>query len=116
VLPVNTTGTRQLSTESQSGSQRVRLVEHHLRAGQEGWWEGMVSRHESKSGAINVEYPNSWEGTIEVETQSGKVSVTGNGVEIIQTGKHRVVARKGKESSGKVCIRTASGSVNLRFS
>jgi hypothetical protein len=116
VVPVNASRPRQLSTVSLGGSQSVRIVEHYLWPKQEkAWWEGMVSRHESQSGSINVEYPNNWEGTIDVETRSGSVSVTGEGVEIIRMGKRGVIARKGKESSGKVVVRAGSGSVDLRF-
>jgi len=115
VVPVRFLGSRRLSTMSHSGSQSVRIVENCSWATEEAWWEGMLSKHESRSGSINVEYPDSWEGTIEVETESGSVSIKGIGVEIIREGRGRVVARKGKEGSGKVMVRSGSGKVDLRF-
>jgi len=116
VMPVKGSEARRLSTLSPSGSQKVRITEDYFWAGQkEAWWQGMESRHESRSGAINVAYPDSWEGMIEVETGSGSISVTGRGVEIIREGRGRVLAQKGEKGGGKVIVRAASGSVNLRF-
>lgn len=115
-MPVKGSEARRLSTLSPSGSQKVRITEDYFWAGQkEAWWQGMESRHESRSGAINVAYPDSWEGMIEVETGSGSISVTGRGVEIIREGRGRVLAQKGEKGGGKVIVRAASGSVNLRF-
>ncbi|KAI3317198.1 hypothetical protein HD806DRAFT_541456 [Xylariaceae sp. AK1471] len=116
VMPINRSGSRRLKTVSRDGMQSVRVVDDDFWAvAKEAWWEGMVSRHESHSGSINVEYPDSWEGTIEVESENGSVSVTGRGVEIIREEKGRVLARKGKEGGGKVIVRARSGSVSLRF-
>jgi hypothetical protein len=116
VMPANVSGSRRLSTVSRDGSQSVRIVEECFWAGEkEAWWEGMLSKHESRSGSIHVEYPDSWEGTIDVETESGSVTVTGRGVEIIREGRGRVVAQKGEEGSGKVIVRAGSGKVDLRF-
>lgn len=83
--------------------------------GKDAWWVGMVSRHETRSGSVDLEYPDSWEGTIEVASKSGSTSVTGRGVEIIREIDGRVFARKGRESGGKIMVRSASGSVDLRF-
>jgi hypothetical protein len=116
VTPVNASGSRRLKTVSPSGSQSIRIVDDDFwGARKEAWWEGMVSRHESRSGSISVDYPDSWEGTIEVEADSGSVTVRGRGVEIIRDGGGRVVARKGKEGSAKVIVVARSGSVDLRF-
>ncbi|KAI1158551.1 hypothetical protein F5B18DRAFT_640677 [Nemania serpens] len=116
VAPINTAGPRRLRTVSHSGTQGVRVVDDDFWAGaKNAWWDGMLSRHESHSGSINVEYPDSWEGTIEVETESGSISVTGRGVEIIREVHGRMFARKGKEGGGKIMVRAGSGSVNLRF-
>jgi hypothetical protein len=81
----------------------------------ETWWEGMLSKHESQSGSIHVEYPDTWEGTIDVGTESGRVSVTGRGVEILREGMGRIIARKGEDGGGKVIARAGSGSVDLKF-
>ncbi|RYC61982.1 hypothetical protein CHU98_g4220 [Xylaria longipes] len=116
VVPINTSGARRLRTVSVDGMQNVRVVDDGFwDMAKSAWWQGMVSKHESHSGSINVEYPDSWEGTIEVQTESGSIGVTGRGVEIIREGQGRVVARKGKEGGGKVIVRARSGSVDLRF-
>lgn len=116
VVPINTSEPRQLKTISRTGALSVRVVDDNFWAGgKSAWWDGMVSRHESHSGSINVEYPDNWEGMIEVETGSGSIDVIGRGVEIIRDVNGRMLARKGKEGGGKVIVRAGSGSVNLRF-
>ncbi|KAI0191799.1 hypothetical protein EV127DRAFT_480248 [Xylaria flabelliformis] len=115
VVPVSISGPRRLRTITHAGMQSVRVVHDDFwPMVKEAWWERMVSEHESHSGLINVEYPDSWEGTIEVEAHSGSISVTGRGVEIIREGQGRMIARKGKDG-GKVIVRAWSGSVDLRF-
>ncbi|KAI1737367.1 hypothetical protein F4680DRAFT_468317, partial [Xylaria scruposa] len=115
VVPMSTSGPRRLRTISHGGMQSVRVVHDDFwPVAKEAWWEGMVSKHESHSGSINVEYPDSWEGTIEVESRSGSISVTGRGVEIIREEQGRMIARKGKDG-GKVIVKAWSGSVDLRF-
>jgi len=116
VMPTNVSASRRLSTISQDGSQSVRITEDYFLAGKrKSWWEGMLAKHESRSGSISVEYPDSWEGTIDVETESGSISVTGRGVVIIREGRGRVVAQKGEEGGGRVIARAGSGKVDLRF-
>ncbi|KAI1120609.1 hypothetical protein F5Y10DRAFT_258054 [Nemania abortiva] len=116
VVPIDKPRPRFLKTVSRDGMQGVRVVVDDFWAvGKNAWWEGMVSTHESRSGSISVEYPDSWEGAIEVDTESGSISVTGRGVEIIREAQSRVIARKGKGRGGKVMARARSGSVNLRF-
>jgi len=58
---------------------------------------------------INVGYPDNWEGTIEVKTQSGIVSVTGRGLEIISEGWGRLVARERQERNAKTIVMTGIG-------
>ncbi|TRX93177.1 hypothetical protein FHL15_006045 [Xylaria flabelliformis] len=116
VVPVSRSGPRRLRTISHGGMQSVRVVHDNFwPMVKEAWWEGMVSEHESHSGLISVEYPDSWEGTIEVEAHSGSISVTGRGVEIVREWQGRMIARKGKAGGGKVIVRAWSGSVDLRF-
>ncbi|KAI0977166.1 hypothetical protein F4678DRAFT_468405 [Xylaria arbuscula] len=116
VVPTIPSEPRRLKTTSRDGMQSVRIVDDEFWAvAKEPWWEGMVSRHESHSGSIDVQYPDSWEGTIEVETESGSIHVTGRGVEIIRERWGKIIARKGRDGGGKVIVRGRSGSVNLRF-
>ncbi|KAI1297504.1 hypothetical protein F5Y03DRAFT_280521 [Xylaria venustula] len=116
VVPTIPAEPRRVKTTSRDGMQSVRVVDDEFwAASKEAWWEGMVSRHESHSGSINIQYPDSWEGTIEVETESGSINVTGRGVEIIRQRQGKVIARKGRAGGGKVIVRARSGSVDLRF-
>ncbi|KAI1171163.1 hypothetical protein F4777DRAFT_566326 [Nemania sp. FL0916] len=116
VVPINTSGPRKLRTVSVDGMQSIRIVDYDYRAASKtAWWKGMVSEHRSQSGSINVEYPDSWEGTIEVEAQSGSISVVGRGVVILREEQGRVFAQKGSGIGGKVVARARSGSVSLRF-
>lgn len=76
----------------------------------------MVAQHESHSGVVDVEYPDAWEGVVEVESGSGSIDVSGRGVEVVREGKGRVVARKGKGGNGgRVVVMTGSGSVKVRL-
>jgi len=116
VMPVNASESRRLETVSRGGSQSIRIVDSYFWAeGRAVWWKGMVSRHESQSGSIDIEYPDSWEGEIEAEAESENVSITGRDVEIIRRDRGRVFARKGAHGNGKVFARASSGRVDLRF-
>ncbi|KAI1329399.1 hypothetical protein F5Y16DRAFT_365894 [Xylariaceae sp. FL0255] len=122
VMPSSNTTSkpRQLRTAAHSGSQSVRIVDDSFfwtlqEKEKEVWWDGMVSRHESQSGSLDVQYPSSWQGMIDVDAGSGSVSITGRGVEIIREYNGRYLARKGDGSGGKVYVKARSGSVNLRF-
>ncbi|KAI0157763.1 hypothetical protein GGR57DRAFT_54357 [Xylariaceae sp. FL1272] len=115
VMPVNSTGPRHLQTTARGGSTSLHVKESFW-TGREtaNWWQGMTSRHESNSGSMYVDYPESWEGTIEARSTSGSVSVTGRGVQIIRREHGRVYAQKGGDG-GKIVIDVRSGSVDLRF-
>lgn len=116
VMPVNASGPRQLKTYSRDGSQSIRIVENDFwAASKDKWWKGMVSKHEGRSGSMNLEYPNSWEGKIQIETDSGSINVSGSGVQIIREEKGRVIAQKGEEDGGHISVYARSGSVNIRF-
>lgn len=115
VMPMNGSSPRELKTSSRDGSQSIRIVENDFWAAKKGaWWNGMLSKHDGRSGSMNIEYPDSWEGKIQVETNSGSIDVTGRGVQIIRKEKGIVYAQKG-DGDGKVVVYARSGSVNLRF-
>ncbi|KAI0098679.1 hypothetical protein GGR51DRAFT_537497 [Nemania sp. FL0031] len=117
VVPINTLGPRQLKTISHDGMQSLRVVSHDSWPAtvKQAWWEGMVSRHEGHSGLINLDYPDCWEGIIEVEADSGSIGITGRGVQIIRQEQGSMLARKGRDGGGKLIVRARSGSVNIRF-
>ncbi|KAH8647248.1 hypothetical protein BX600DRAFT_518524 [Xylariales sp. PMI_506] len=116
VMPTKTSGARRLSTVTQNGSQNIRVVSNGFWAAEkDAWWQGMASLHEGRSGSINIEYPDSWEGGIEIVNESGSVSITGRGVEYIWKGDRKVIAKKGNDTNTSILIKNRSGSVNLRF-
>ncbi|KAI1262592.1 hypothetical protein F5Y18DRAFT_397696 [Xylariaceae sp. FL1019] len=116
VMPVNSTGPRHLQTTARGGSTSLHVKESFWTGDKTAkWWQGMTSRHESQSGSMNIDYPDSWEGTIEAQSSSGSVSVTGRGVQIISRIHGKVYAQKGSKDGGKIVVDVHSGSVDLRF-
>ena len=105
-----------LRTESGSGHTELSLlppVKHttavikHLR-----------SSHTSASGALELMYPQAWEGAIEGATRSGGITLEGKDVKVYYdgetgTGGRRVVARKGYADS-RLEFQSQSGSVKVR--
>jgi hypothetical protein len=82
-----------------------------------------TSEHKSTSmsGAIDIVYPQQWEGTIDGATKSGSISIKGEGVEIIEEqGKGKLLpvlrhvkARKGT-GAGHMVMESFSGDVFVR--
>ena len=78
------------------------------------------SRHSTTSSPIRVAYPAAWEGTIEADSLTGRLDVSGRGVEIIRRDeefpgyKKHVLARKGQDGAGGElrCV-TTSGSITV---
>ncbi|CZT42637.1 uncharacterized protein RSE6_02572 [Rhynchosporium secalis] len=65
----------------------------------------MSSTHSSISAAIELHYPEAWEGTVHGKSISGGIVVQGNGMRIIRDNKgngyKELVARKGVEEKGQ---------------
>lgn len=82
----------------------------------------MSSKHESTSGSIKAVYPASWEGDIQLNSVSGSLLCTGDGVRIGRDNVAESVvglkAKKGSqgpwEASG-ITGRTTSGSIRVEF-
>ncbi|RDW63974.1 hypothetical protein BP5796_10476 [Coleophoma crateriformis] len=53
----------------------------------------LVSTHSSKSGTVEVKYPDSWEGIVDLKALSGSINTSGN-IEIIKDGKKDWVHRE----------------------
>lgn len=77
-------------------------------------------RHTATSATIHVNYPSSWEGIIDGDSMTGKISVQGQGVQVIREGedfpgiKRHVLARKGDaEGGGNLKVHTTSGSIGV---
>ncbi|ROV93025.1 hypothetical protein VPNG_09439 [Cytospora leucostoma] len=77
------------------------------------------SRHVTTSASIRLTYPSTWEGTIEADTLTGGLDVSGRGVEVIRRDegfpgyKKHLVARKGEDGAGggDLKVHTTSGSI-----
>ncbi|KAK0272912.1 hypothetical protein LTR35_012582 [Friedmanniomyces endolithicus] len=78
----------------------------------------LQSSHYSASGALDLVYPQAWEGAIEGATRSGGIKLEGKDVKVYYDGEtgaggRRVVARKGRADS-KLGFQSQSGSVKVR--
>ncbi|KAK7740377.1 hypothetical protein SLS63_001580 [Diaporthe eres] len=82
----------------------------------------LSSRHSTTSAAIRLSYPATWEGGIDADSLTGKIAMSGKGVEIIRREdefpgfKERVIARKGEDGvGGNVKCHTTSGAISVSF-
>ncbi|KAI3394567.1 hypothetical protein diail_2558 [Diaporthe ilicicola] len=80
------------------------------------------SRHSTTSAAIRLTYPASWEGGIDADSLTGKIGISGKGVEVIRRDddfpgyKERVIARKGQDGvGGNIKCHTTSGAISVAF-
>ncbi|TDZ32745.1 hypothetical protein C8035_v011774 [Colletotrichum spinosum] len=75
----------------------------------------LKSSHSTISGQVKVRYPGSWEGTINAETISGKISVEGKGVRIESRTQwpKSVKASKGQASACHADIGSTSGDISV---
>lgn len=80
------------------------------------------SRHTTTSAAIRLSYPATWEGGIDADSLTGKIAITGKGVQVIRRDdefpgfKERVIARKGEDGvGGNVKCHTTSGAISVSF-
>lgn len=76
------------------------------------------SRHSSTSADLQLAYPASWEGQLDLEALSGDLKVRGEGVRVIRDGKswpvnRHLVARKGSDGGSSVVVKTTSGDVKV---
>lgn len=77
--------------------------------------------HTATSATIHVAYPASWEGWIDGDSLTGKITVAGEGVEIIRRDedfpgiKRHTLAHKGEDETqgGKLRVHTTSGSIGV---
>lgn len=82
----------------------------------------LSSRHTTTSAAIRLSYPATWEGGIDADSLTGKIAITGKGVQVIRRDdefpgfKERVIARKGEDGvGGNVKCHTTSGAISVSF-
>ncbi|KAK2607002.1 hypothetical protein N8I77_005715 [Diaporthe amygdali] len=80
------------------------------------------ARHSTTSAAIRLSYPAAWEGGIDADSLTGKIGISGKGVEVIKRDdefpgfKERVIARKGPDGvGGNLKCHTTSGAITVSF-
>ncbi|KAI9658892.1 MAG: hypothetical protein M1821_001852 [Bathelium mastoideum] len=73
----------------------------------------LSSSHCTRSGSIKLQYPHAWEGKIHGASRSGKLSLEGKDVEIVELEDGKVLARKGYGQS-ELSFQSRSGSVHVR--
>lgn len=83
----------------------------------------LSGRHTATSANLFLTYPSSWEGYIDTDSLSGRISVGGPGVKIIKKEsslpgiKQRVLALKGDQSaSSQIKVHTTSGNIGVLIS
>ncbi len=108
------------ATTSNSGSQNVAVV---AAAAQDDTWPadkaaetGFVCKHKNNSGSVRVAYPDAWQGTVEAHSNSGGISITGEGVSTDKSRSgHDVTGVKGSAPEHHTDVRTSSGSISVKF-
>ncbi len=107
------------ATASNSGTQNISVVaaaqqdRTESSAGEKTDETGFVCKHKSNSGSVRIAYPDEWEGTVEAHSNSGSMSITGEGVET-DKAHHRVTGVKGTPEH-HTDVGTSSGSISVKF-
>lgn len=107
------------ATASGSGTQNITVVaaarqdRTESSAGKKTDETGFVCKHKANSGSVRIAYPDEWEGTVEAHSNSGSISITGEGVETDKTH-HRVTGVKGTPEH-HTDVGTGSGSISVKF-
>ncbi|KAF2865271.1 hypothetical protein BDV95DRAFT_632458 [Massariosphaeria phaeospora] len=104
-----------LDTSTRSGQTSLNIRSPYQNAGVK--MNKLTSTHKSKSGAVDLTYPQEWEGHLEGTSVSGSLHLQGKNLELIhqdeEPGKNRVEAKKGDGASSMV-FDTVSGSCDVK--
>ncbi|KAH7135076.1 hypothetical protein B0J11DRAFT_501926 [Dendryphion nanum] len=117
VLPFKTGAYEsQLDTSSTSGQTSLRLRSPYQKAGVA--LEKLMSTHKGVSGALDITYPQEWEGHLDGSSLNGVVHLQGRDLELLHeeqdiTGGNRVEAKKGKGNS-RMSFGTISGGCEVK--
>jgi len=112
-----------LSTTSDSGKQEIEILEPVKGENVTGRLDRLSSSHQTISGAMELGYPEGWEGRLEGRSGSGGIHLWGDGLvvekkEVSEAGESKVVARKGgdggKESGSSLRFDSLSGGCDVR--
>lgn len=106
-----------LDTSSMSGQMSLELRSPYRQPGVA--LSKLVSTHKGVSGAVDIEYPQEWEGHLEGSSLSGIVHLQGRDLELLHeeqdvTGGSRVEAKKGKGNS-RMSFTTVSGGCEVKI-
>ncbi|KAL8897160.1 MAG: hypothetical protein Q9207_007353, partial [Kuettlingeria erythrocarpa] len=111
----NATDRSDLYTETQSGSQEIKV--HSSLSSATAPLRKFFADYNGISGSLNISYPAQWEGTVAGSTVSGSIGAVWPGLEIIKdvkgAGNHTFKAIKGT-GVGLLKFKAVSGSVRLR--
>ncbi|EGX88240.1 hypothetical protein CCM_08283 [Cordyceps militaris CM01] len=104
------------ATSTNSGSQNITVVappDEDKIGAEKAEETGFVCKHKSNSGSVRVAYPGVWEGTVEAHSNSGSITVTGDGVETDRS-RNRVTGVKGTPVH-HTDVGTSSGSISVKL-
>jgi hypothetical protein len=79
----------------------------------------LQSRHASTSATIQLTYPASWEGELDLGSIAGGLQVSGDGLKVIRDGNdwpgvnRHLIARKGADGGSAATVKTTSGDVRV---
>ncbi|KAF2703329.1 hypothetical protein K504DRAFT_508233 [Pleomassaria siparia CBS 279.74] len=104
-----------LTTSSNSGETKIKLVAPYKSTG--SVMSGLTAKHKSISGAMNLTYPQEWEGHLEGDSVDGALHLQGKDLELIRQeekpGSNKVEAKKGSGKSSMV-FSTVSGGCDVQ--
>lgn len=104
-----------LRTSTNSGQASVKITTPYQAAGSA--MNGLTSLHKSISGAMNLTYPQEWEGGLEGSSVDGALHLQGKDLELIRQeekpGSNKVEAKKG-DGRSKMVFNTVSGGCDVK--
>ncbi|KAF2114537.1 hypothetical protein BDV96DRAFT_100675 [Lophiotrema nucula] len=105
-----------METKTSSGQTKLKIRSPYKKA--DGAVAKMTSLHKTVSGAIDLTYPQEWEGHLEGSTLNGSLHLQGKDLELIHqdqdvSGGSRIEAKKGQGNSQMV-FGTVSGSIDVK--
>lgn len=87
---------------------------------EEGKLRALRSSHTSASGTIDVQYPSSWEGTVQARAVTGSIKILGEGLSVIREkncwSHKEVLAKKGVDNEGEgstITMNSVTGSLKF---
>jgi hypothetical protein len=105
-----------ISTQSRVGQTNIKLRAPYMGAGTA--ISNLTTSHQSVSGALDLTYPQEWEGHLDGTSVSGALHLEGRDLELIdetnEPGRSHVEAKKGKGGS-RMIFKTVSGRCEVKI-